>query len=357
MPKPFPSELRWLFPKVRPQLPWHIASFLCLTLASLLALVTPLSIRWLIDSILPSHDAQLLVIAIGLIFASYEGRAVLNALGGYLTFRATQNTALALRMSLLRHLDSLSADYFDRTPVGELLYPFEGPIDEVSYFGSDLLPSILRTGVAAGVTLLAMTVLSPVLTLVVIPLVPAFLVVRHRYRRRIGQQADLVQAARSKFSSFLQEHLSALMQIQLLRQTEPQERKASQVLTNAVCSQDALFKTGVFFSALSNLTIVTGIAVILTCGSLMVFRDKLTIGTLVAFYSLLVQLFDPLSMAMEMYSRAQRTFASIRQIQTVLDEATAVKERRHAKPIASDHPMHVACRDVSFAYHVTRPIY
>jgi len=35
----------------------------------------------------------------------------------------------------------------------------------------------------------------------------------------------------------------------------------------------------------------------------MVFRNKLTIGTLVAFYSLLVQLFDPLSMAMELYSR------------------------------------------------------
>ena len=243
MPSPFPPELRWLFPKVKPQLRWHIASFVCLTLASLLALVTPLSIRWLIDSILPAHDARLLVIAIGLIFVSYEGRAILSALGGYLTFRATQNTALALRTSLLRHLDSLSAEYFDRTPVGELLYPFEGPVDEVSYFGSDLLPSILRTGVAAGVTLSAMTVLSPLLTLAVIPLIPVFLVVRHRYRRRIGQQADLVQVARSKFSSFLQEHLSALVQIQLLRQTEPQERKASRVLTNAVCCQEALYRT------------------------------------------------------------------------------------------------------------------
>ena len=177
MLSPFPPELRWLFPKVRPQLPLHVASFLCLTLASLLALVTPLSIRWLIDSILPAHDSHLLVIAIGLIFASYEGKAVLNSIGGYLTFRATQRTALALRMSLLRHIDSLSADYFDRTPVGELLYPFEGPIDEISYFGSDLLPSILRAAIAAGVTLSALTVLSPHLTLVVVPLVPAFLAV------------------------------------------------------------------------------------------------------------------------------------------------------------------------------------
>ncbi len=350
MPSPIPLELRWLFPKVKPQLPLHVASFVCLTLASLLALVTPLSIRWLIDSILPAHDPHLLIIAIGLIFTSYEGRAVLNAFGGYLTFRATQHTALALRTSLLRHLDALSADYFDRTPVGELLYPFEGPIDEISYFGSDLLPSILRAVIAAGVTLLAMTVLSPHLTLVVIPIVPAFLVLRHRYRRRIGQQADLVQAARSKFSSFLQEHLSALTQIQLLRQTEPQEVKASELLTNTVCSQDELCKTGAFFSALSNLAVVSGIAATLTWGSLMVFRNQLTIGTLVAFYSLLVQLFDPLSMAMEMYSRAQRTFASVRQIQAVLEAAPAVKEHRHAQPLASDRPMHIAFRDVSFVY-------
>src|SRR5258708_8505989 len=126
MPSLFPPELRWLFPKVKPQLALHVASFLCLTLASLLALVTPLTVRWLIDSILPAHNAHLLVVAIGLIFGSYEGRAVLSSLGGYLTFRATQRTALALRMSLLRHVDALSADYFDRTPVGALFYPFEG---------------------------------------------------------------------------------------------------------------------------------------------------------------------------------------------------------------------------------------
>jgi ABC-type multidrug transport system fused ATPase/permease subunit len=350
MPSPIPSELRWLFPKVKPQLALHVASFLCLTLASLLALVTPLTIRWLIDSILPAHNAHLLVIAIALIFASYEGRAVLSSLGGYFTFRATQGTALALRISLLQHIDSLSADYFDRTPIGELLYPFEGPIDEISYFGSDLLPSILRTAIAAGVTLSAMTFLNPLLTLVVVPLVPAFLAVRHRYRRRIGRQADLVQAARSKFSSFLQEHLSAVTQIQLLRQTGPQERKASELLTNTVRSQDGLCKTGAFFSALSNLAVVSGVVVTIACGSLMVFRNQLTIGTLVAFYSLLVQLFDPLSMAMEMYSRAQRTFASIRQIQAVLEIASAVKEHHQAKPLASDRPLHVVFRNVSFVY-------
>ena len=350
VPNPFPAELLWLFPRVKPQLTLHVASFLCLTLASLLALLTPLTFRWLIDSILPGHNPHLLTIAIGLIFASYEGKAALSSLGGYFTFRATQRTALALRISLLEHIDSFSADYFDRTPVGELLYPFEGPIDEISYFGSDLLPSILRTVISAGLTLSAMTFLNAPLTLVVVPIIPTFLAVRHRYRKRIGRQADLVQATRSRFSSFLQEHLSSVIQIQLLRQTERQERKASELLTNTLRTQDSLFQTGIFFSVLSNLAIVSGIVATIMCGSWMVFRSKLTIGTLVAFYSLLVQLFDPLSVAMETYSRAQRTFASIRQVQALLETPSAVKEHRGAKPFASDRPLHVMFRDVSFVY-------
>lgn len=350
MSSSFPQELRWLFPKVKPQIVLHVASFLCLTLAGLLALVTPLTIRWLIDAVLPAHDGYLLAVSIALIFASHEGRAALSALGGYLTFRATQRTALALRMTLLQHIDSLSAEYFDRTPVGELLYPFEGPVDEVSYFGSELLPSLLRTAVAAGVTLLAMMFLNALLTLVVVPLVPAFLAVRHRYRWRIGRQADSVQSARSTFSSFLQEHLSSVTQIQLLRQTEMQERKARELLADTVRCQDGLCKTGAYFSALSNLAVVGGMVVAIACGGWMVFRNRLTIGTLVAFYSLSLQLFDPLSGAMEMYARAQRTFASIRQIQAFLETASVLKERHPAKPLASNRPLHAVFRNVTFGY-------
>src|SRR5258708_539101 len=207
VPNPFPGELLWLFPRVKPQLTLHVASFLCLTLASLLALLTPLTFRWLIDSLLPAHNAHLLTIAIGLIFASYEGKAALSSLGGYFTFQATQRTALSLRISLLEHIDSLSADYFDRTPVGELLYPFEGPIDEISYFGSDLLPSILRTAISAGLTLSAMAVLHAPLTLVIVPIIPAFLALRHPERRRLAPQADLARATQTKLNASLHDPL------------------------------------------------------------------------------------------------------------------------------------------------------
>jgi len=68
-------------------------------------------------------------------------------------------------MSLLGRLDTLSAEYYEDTPVGSVMYPLKEPIEEVSYFGSDILPAILRMFLTVSFTLVTMFVLSPLLTL------------------------------------------------------------------------------------------------------------------------------------------------------------------------------------------------
>ena len=98
-----PGEVRWLSRQIRPLLHWHVASFLCITAGSLLALLTPLVLRWLIDQIIPQKKIGLLLLAVVLIFLGYQGRMVLTSLGNYLTLSAAQKMGLTLRVSLLRH--------------------------------------------------------------------------------------------------------------------------------------------------------------------------------------------------------------------------------------------------------------
>ena len=141
-------------------------------------------LKWVIDRLLPQRQPGLLLLAAGLIFLGYQGRMALTSLGNYLTLTAAQKLTLTLRMTLLGRLDTLSADYYEDTPVGSVMYPLKEPIEEVSYFGSDLLPAILRMFLTASFTLVTMSVLSPMLTLAVLPLVPVFLIARQRFRRR-----------------------------------------------------------------------------------------------------------------------------------------------------------------------------
>ena len=89
-----------------------------MTTGSLLALLTPLVLKWLIDQVLPEKETGLLLGAAVLIFLSYQGRTALTSVGNYLTLIAVEKMALRLRMDILRHLDQLSADYYENTPTG-----------------------------------------------------------------------------------------------------------------------------------------------------------------------------------------------------------------------------------------------
>lgn len=350
MHNPLPRELRWLAAQVKPILRWHAASFVCFTAVSVLSLTSPLILKWLIDQVLPGREFTRLLYAVGLIFLSYEGRAVFAGLGSYISSLATQRLALDLRFRLLRHFDTLSADYHDGTPVGEKLYPLGTPVEEISYFGSDLFPALLRTLVGTALTLAAMAALNLRLTLIVLPLVPAFLVVRGHFRRRLESRADALQKTRVKWNAFLEEHLTSVVQIQLLRRETRRERTAFRFLARTAFAQQHLAKAAVVFTVATNLAIVLAMSAIVGYGGWSVLGGTLTVGGLVAFYSFLTQLFEPLASAMELYSRAQRTFASIRAIQALFALSPTVEEAQQAVSFPGEASAELRFSSVRFAY-------
>jgi len=345
-----PNELRWLAKQIRPFVSWHIASFLCMTAGSLLSLLTPLVLKWLIDQVLPRREAGLLIAAAALIFASYQGRMALTSVGNYLTLNAVQKMALRLRIDLLRHLNKLSADYYENTPPGAVMYPLKEPVEEVAYFGSDLVPSILRMCLTTTFTVVTMFMLSPLLTLAVLPLVPLFIAARQRFRVKISSNADDVQKNLVAWNSFLEEHFSFVLPIQLLGRERHQERCAVRFLASLTRSYLALFKTGIWFTISTSFAVALATCAVIGYGGWSVITGSLSLGSLVAFSGFVTQLFDPLSGAAELYARTQRTFASIRQLQAVWALHPSVREM----PACTRFPeldWKLELKDVKFAYN------
>ena len=319
-------------------------------LGSFLSLLTPLILKWLIDHVLPQKQIGLLVLAVGLIFLSYQGKAVLTSVGSFLMLSAAQRMGLRLRINLLRHLDTLSADYYDATAVGTVLYPFQEPIDEISYFGSDLLPAILRAILTTGSTVATMFVLSPALTVAILPLIPAFLLARQHFRRRLTADSDGVQDDRLALSAFLDEHLSSVIPIQLLGQSKREERRAFRLFAHSARSQQKLFRSGVWFTVATSLAVALSMCAVIGYGGWKVLAGALSVGGLVAFYSFVMQLFEPLSGAAELYTRAQKVFASIRQVQATLGLHPTVTSSLAAVRLSRDHPPTIDFDNVEFGY-------
>jgi ABC-type bacteriocin/lantibiotic exporter with double-glycine peptidase domain len=345
-----PAELVWLIQEIRPLLYWHLASFLCITAGSLLALLSPLLLKWLIDDIIPQRRIGLLLVAVALIFLGHQGRVALTSLGSYLMLSASQKMGLTLRVRLLQHLDTLSADYYEDTPVGVAMYPLKEPIEEISYFGSDLLPAILRMLLTTAFTLAAMSALSPVLTLTVLPLIPVFLVTRQYFRRKLATDADAAQEDRLGWDNFLEEHLSSVISIQLLGQEKRQERRAFGLLARSLRSQQRLYRTAAWFTIWSSLAIVLAMSAVIGYGAKSVLAGTLSIGSLVAFYGFVTQLFDPLSGASELYARAQKIFASIRQVQAAFAVRPSVTSAAGALMLSVRDTSEIEFANVEFGY-------
>ena len=181
-----------------------------------------------------------------------------------------------------------------------MMYPLKEPIEDISYFGSDLLPAILRMLLTTTLTLAAMSALSPMLTLTVLPLIPVFLLTRQYFRKKLATDADTAQNDCLAWSNFLEEHLSSVISIQLLGQEKRQELRAFRLLARSLRSQQLLYRTASWFTVWSSLAIVLAMSAVIGYGAKCVLAGTLSIGSLVAFYGFVTQLFDLLSGASEL---------------------------------------------------------
>jgi ATP-binding cassette subfamily B protein len=316
-------ELRWLLKQIQPYARLHLGAVASISIASMLALLNPLIIKFLIDGVLPNRQKELLLTTVCLMLVGTGCRTALTSLGQYLSFNAVQRTALTIRCELLAHLDMLSADYHEHTQAGTILFPFKEPVEDIARLGSDLIPSVLHVFLVTGCTLGTMFILSPRLTLVVLPLVPIFVLIRRRFRQAIVHGSDLVQIRLSAWSAFL-EHVSSILSIQLLGREKRQEREGFRLLARTVHASTELFRYGIWFTLWTSLAVAAAMSVAIGYGGWSVISGGLSLGTLVAFYGFIAQLFEPLSGAAELYARTEKAFASIRQLHCVLNLRPAV---------------------------------
>jgi len=345
-----PDELRWLYQRIRPLLGWHVVSFGLLTVSSILALLNPLALMWVVDRAIPHRNMALLVSAVAAMFVSSQLRTMLTGFGSLLTIRASQQTALDLRMEILRKFDSLSAEYHEKTPAGEKVYALREPIEEVAYFGSTLVPTILRTLLVTSFTLCAMLVLSPRLTVMALPSIPVFLAVRYRYRRLLRERSDSVHTTRAQSSAFLEEHVSSLVQIQQLQLEKRQERRAFHFFSNVLRAQVKLAAGNFQFMTWTNLPIAAAGATIIGFGAWASLRGVMTVGALVAFYGYVFQLFEPLAGAVESYAQAQRTLSGIRYLKAILALQPFASDNHGTSQIQHLPHCDITFKGVSFGY-------
>jgi ABC-type multidrug transport system fused ATPase/permease subunit len=349
-------EIKWLASQVRPFLRLHLGSYFCIVITSILVLVDPLIVRRLIDDVIPHRRVSWLPLVAAAFFLTYLGRLGFDSLAGMLNFRAVQKMTFRSRLSLLRHLQRLSAEYHDNRPLGDTLHRLQVDVDQVGTLSGEVIPSMLRMVTVFTLVMTTMLILNYRLTVIVLPLIPIFILVRRRFHDRLQQVSDSVQEQSGKMIGFLEEHLSSIVQVQLLSCEQREARRFAHLSGGAVRAQIKRRGTELLFSSFLYLIIVTGMAGVLCYGGYQVMMGTLTAGGLVAFYGYTMQLFIPLYGVVDIYSKLQRAGASVRRLMEITEAELILKDRPGALALEPNASGAIELRDVSFSYHTDRPV-
>ncbi len=352
----FKTQARWFLRQLRPLLPAYSLGVLFIVLSSLLFLLDPLLLKWMIDYVLPKKDFRLLLFAATGFFGLYIFRLGFFTLAELVNFRTVQNLVYRIRLSIMEQMNRLSADYHETTPVGERLYRLEQDVDQVAEVGSSLLPYVLQTAFNSIFVMGTMFTLDFKLTSLVLPLMPLFFVFRKKFEKPLRHASDSAQEKAAKESSFLQEHLASVIQVQLLHQEKNEIQgfeKCARARMKALNHRELV---EVLFTSCYMAIVSLGVITILGYGGYQVFAGVLTIGGMVAFYSYMGRLFDPLRAAVDIYSQLNRLGTNIRRILEVTEMIPGVPELPNAVNLPSPTRGYVEMDRVSFCYRGGEPV-
>jgi len=188
------------------------------------------------------------------------------------------------------------------------------------------------------------------LTSLVFPLMPLFFVFRKKFEKPLRIASDSAQEKAAKETSFLQEHLASVIQVQLLHQEKNETRTFQKCAGERMKALNHRELVEVLFSSCYMAIISLGMITILGYGGYQVFTGVLTIGGMVAFYSYMGRLFDPLRAAVDIYSQLNRLGTNIRRILEVTEMAPSVPELPDAVDFPTRIRGYVEMDNVCFSY-------
>ncbi|MBT9258755.1 MAG: ABC transporter ATP-binding protein/permease [Clostridiales bacterium] len=331
---------------------WAIVSMGLLTAFGLLR---PYVMRWLIDDVIRGgKEAWLWPLALSFIAIALI-RGVFNYLRQYLGEWAGQKITFRLRQSLYDKLQSLSFTYYDRARTGDLMSRLTMDVDAFRMFFSFGLVFLMDFFFMVGFGLIAMLLISPRLTLVTFVLMPFLAVAAVRFDRRIREAYGAIRQSLSELTTVIQENLTGIRTVKSFsREPHEMERfreKNEDFARKNVVATDLLARYIPLMEGIGNLSAT----LLLWYGGSMVIRGDLSLGSLVAFFSLIGYLIWPLRELGFLLNMVEQAQAAGARLLEVLETPPAVQSQPHPyrpKEVRGE----VEFRGVTFHYPDGSPV-
>ncbi len=313
-----------LLKKVLPYLwPWRFRWLLVmvLTLAgTALDLVPPYLTKLAIDQYILKGRVQglgflALLLLVALVFGyalQYTQVVIMEQLG--------QRVMHALRLDLVAHLLSLPLPFYQQHPVGRLVTRATNDIENLNEMVKSLLSTLVKDILLFLGIMGVLFYLNFKLALITFAVLPVIFVAARLFSRKARDAFRDLRRWVAHLNSFIQETLSGMTLIQLLKTEAQRTEDFRGVNHQAYLAGMKQIQVFALFMPLMELISAGAVALLIWYGGGQVIRQTLTLGALVAFLSYIQMFFRPLRELTEKYSVLQSAMASLERIFALMEE-------------------------------------
>lgn len=336
---------------LRPQTGRTVLQIFIKFFATLLELFLPWILEHIIDVVAPTGNRVHLVLWGALMIvcavAAFSGAVIANRMAAKIAAVFTR----VLRKDLFSKVLSLSSPEVDGFTVPSLI----SRVSTDTYHVNDMVDRMLRLGIRAPILLLGgllvTTMMEPVLTLILVALLPplGFLLILIS-RRSIPLYAKVQQASENLVRR-IQENMTGVRIIKALSKTDYERARFAETNRDVVRAERKAERTMALANPMMTVFLYIGMALVIVLGAFRVDAGVTEAGKIIAFLNYFTILLNGMIGITRIFTICSKGAASGKRIEEVL------RMPPHDRPSVLSEPRtdaHIVFSDVSFSYNKIR---
>ncbi|MNW45448.1 putative ABC transporter ATP-binding protein [compost metagenome] len=328
-----------------------LLSILCLAIATALGLVYPTLLRLLIDDVIVPREFDVVPIlalsALGVVIL----KAGMQFLHGFFGGRLGNFLAYRLRNACYEKLQFLSFRYYDTAKTGDLMSRLTGDLEAIRNFigfGFAQLLNVLLMVIFGSIMMLSINWQLTLITLVSMPLLTF---VALRFESKIHPTFQDMRLALSSLTTAVQENITGVRTVKSFARESYEVEKFS--LRNEYYKNNQIAAATLWsrYFPVMEVLATFSIVILMGAGGYLVIQQTLTLGELVAFFSLIWYIIGPMWGIGFHINNYTQSKASGERVLELLNQPVDVQDSPAARSLAdTDVQGHVKFEGVTFAY-------
>lgn len=299
-----------------------------LVITTISGILGPLIISYILDDYILAKKTDGFLFMICLLGLVYLINVIFDFLVNFIMIKASEDTLYDIRNDLFKHMEKLHIGFFDKNKKGDLMSRFTNDISIISNSLSEAVIQVIGSIITLiGVTII-MFVISPLLAFLTILTIPLLFFLAMLIGKKTSQYFLEQQDNLGKLESYSEEMIGG-MKVVKSYQKENQTLKEFKKYNNNL--KNSVIKAQVYSNLIMPINLIVtniGNILLIACGSFMIIKGNLTIGSLIAFVSYSSMFRQPINQLASLFSSVTEGLAGAKRVFAIIDTKNDIKETK-----------------------------